>query len=266
MVIQRPRLAASLRRLDRALQVAQVRQVTEREAQLQIEWEYALQPILYDLYWTPLQQLEDAPEDDNDLEAWLLALLLGGLAYRQLVENIGMYLRWSADVGGSMALELLGMPGGFSLANEDVLGAIDQRRDRLTTPDSGLSLIDTTADHLTQSITQARLDEAAILATVGALVAGWVAVRSHLISITETSWGVATTQTETYKRNGVKRQKFTTREDGNVCPQCSPLNGMIVRVDNVPSAYSIPLHGGCRCMWTPVTDGWEPGESIWRGE
>ena len=264
MVTKRPRLNERLLGLDRALQKVQVRQVTEREQQLATEWEYALQPILADLYWTPLQQVADAPEDESDLEAWLLALLLGGLAYRQLVDNIGQYLRWSADIGGSMALELLGVPGGFSLGDEDLLAQIDARRDRLTTPDSGLSLIDTTADHLTQSITQARLDEVAIMAAVGALVAGWVAVRSRLIAITETSWGVATTQTETYKRNGIKRQVFTTRE--GACKQCAPLNGSIVRVDNVPSVYQIPLHSGCRCFWMPVTDGWEPSQSIWRGE
>jgi SPP1 gp7 family putative phage head morphogenesis protein/MYXO-CTERM domain-containing protein len=261
-------LIPALQRLDRVLLAAYVRQVTEREEQLRREWEIGLALILSDLYWEPLYQLSAAPDDDDedDLLAWLLLILLAGFARRRLIGNLDAYQRWSADAGGAMALELLGVGGGFHLTNADLLAVIEDRRQQLTESGTSLSLIDTTAAQLERGIRRARQEEEEPRSFLAPLIATWSVARAASISTTEMTWAVAGAQGWTYQRNDVAEQMFSTREDSGVCPICSPLHGVVVPVDDVPLAYAIPQHVGCRCMWEPVTAGWEQPETIWRGE
>lgn len=260
------RLPLALRRLDRALLAAHVRQVTEREDQLQREWARELTPILDDLYWEPVYQLSDAPEEDNDLDAWLLLLLLGGFAHRRLVGNLDTYLRWGADTGGALGLELMGIGGGFHLTNADLLEVLTERRRQLTQTGTGLSLIDTTAEQLRRVIQAARAAAESIPGALARHIPTWVTQRVQAISISELAWVVASAQGWVYGRNNVAEQMFITREDSRVCHLCGPLHGRIVPVNNVPRYMEIPIHALCRCMWGPVTADWEPPETIWRGD
>lgn len=265
MVAQRLPLIRSLQRLSHALQGVQVRQVTEREDRLQREWEQTITPALRDLYWTPTDRLDEAPEDDDDLNEWLLALLLGSLASINLRANLDAYTRASADAGGSMALELLGVGGHFHLTRREYVALLDERVAALVSAGGEVSLLRTTAGHLSSAIQQARRDQVSVMTRLPDLIAGWVTVRAHTITVDGMTWATSRAQTWTYQRNGVAEQIFVTREDGLVCSFCSPLHGRVVPVNDVPAGINPPLHVGCRCMWVPVTAGWAPPDMIWRG-
>lgn len=258
-------LPLALRRLDRALLAVHVRQVTEREDRLQREWAQELTPILDNLYWEPVYQLNEAPDNDEDLEAWLVLLLVGGFAHRRLVANLDSYLLWGADAGGALALDLMGVGGGFHLTNVEMRATLTAHRGQLTQTGTGLSLIDTTVRQLRQVIQAARAAAESIPAALAQRVPAWVAQRVQAISISELSWAVARAQIWTYLHNNVAEQMFVTREDDRVCPICQPLHGRIVPVNHVPPSMRIPLHTGCRCNWEPVLTDWEPPATIWRG-
>ncbi|MCC6457269.1 MAG: hypothetical protein IT328_20110 [Caldilineaceae bacterium] len=261
---QRSALGNALQRLQLSILRAQlhVRQVTLREQQLQREWATTIDPLLSDLYWEPLGRLQEAPEDEGDLREWLLLLLMGGWARRRLSDNLGSYLLRSADVGGEMALAFLDVDGGFHLSAPDYLAVINARRDELLTASAELSLLDTTAEQLTQAIVRAR-EESNPLPYLAPLVSSWVATRRNSITITEMAWAVAAALTWTYLNNAVEEQMFTARADA--CALCLPKHGVVVRTNNVPLGYGIPQHTGCRCIWMPVTRNWTEPANIWRG-
>ena len=53
---------------------------------------------------------------------------------------------------------------------------------------------------------------------------------------------------EAYKTIGVKRVRWVTQKDEKTCPTCSPRNGRVYPITNVPPKP----HRNCRCYLVPV--------------
>lgn len=270
-------LLTNLRQLDETLVSVQVRQlegITPAEQALEAAWVAALDPVLTNLYWWPLRNgLDNVPVDPDELRSWLdeqyddddevlLALLLLLLLYQERAVNIG----------GREALRLLGLSDDFQLTNPRLLARLEAQARDLATTGGEMSLVRTTVDHLAADIQSAReaVDSGGALLPALAALAGMIArrviTRTPVIVGTELARNFANGLNWVFDRNGVRQQVFTTRLDRAVCRICEPLHGRVMDVDNVPAELSIPIHVGCRCVYTPVTDGWAAPESVWRGE
>jgi len=263
-------LSLSLYRLEHAynslLSVrASMDELTPAELQLETQWQQALEPVLRDLYWYPLRNgLAGLPIDTTELKRYLRDALTSAAAIAALLALLKRYLIRAVNIGGNMALELLGIDSTFHLANPGYVNQVNDHANTLTQPDTDLSLIDTTVNHLVTGIPQALASDTALM-TIGGLITGWAAVRSVRIAITEQTRMIAQSLTWTYGENGVAQQVFTTRADDKVCAICEPLHGRIVPVNNVPEELRIPKHVLCRCMYRPYLTGWQRPLQIWRG-
>lgn len=268
-----PDFAPGLIRLHRALdgllsvESRQLDELTPAEILLESQWRTELEPVLSDLYWWPLRNgLEQAPEDEDDLLEWLLLAFLVSGSTTALRSLLRRYQGRGANIGGATGLDLLGIGGGFNLTNRRYLDILDSHATTLTTAGTDLSLIDTTVNHLAQWIPAARASAQSTLLVLGRSIAAWSIVRSANIAVTELSRVFAQGLNWTYSRNGVEQQVFTTRLDGRVCPRCAPLHGRIMPVNAIPLELLVPIHGGCRCYYMAVTEGWERPANVWRGE
>lgn len=52
----------------------------------------------------------------------------------------------------------------------------------------------------------------------------------------------------------IRRKRFNSANDENVCPICQPLNQQVVALDETWNGYEPPLHVKCRCWASPVVD------------
>lgn len=265
-------ITSALRRLRRALsnllalETRQLTEVTPGEIAIEASWQMALEPTLSDLYWWPLRNgLQEAPEDDDGLYAWLVAAYRQQGATERLQRVMQRYQVSAVNVGGAAGLDLLGLGGEFALSNSGFLAELDAWAIEMTTVGGEMSLIDTTIDQLRRDIPAARADAQNTISVLAALIARRVAHRAPLIAETEVSRGFARGLNWTYRRNRVRQQVFMTRA-GACVRICAPLHGTIMDVDNVPLGLLIPLHTSCRCYYEAVTDGWEAPEEVWRGE
>lgn len=270
-------LLTNLRQLDETLvsvQVRQLEEITPAEQALEAAWVAALDPVLTNLYWWPLRNgLDNVPVDPDELRAWLdeqyndddevlLALLLLLLLYQERAVNIG----------GREALRLLGLSDDFQLTNPRLLARLEAQARDLATTGGEMSLVRTTVDHLAADIQAAReaVDSGGALlpafAALAGMIAGRVITRTPVIVGTELARNFANGLNWVFDRNGVRQQVFTTRLDRAVCRICAPLHGRVMDAGNIPAELQIPIHVECRCGYTPVTDGWEVPENVWRGE
>jgi len=246
-----------------AVNTRSLSELTPAEVHLETQWQRELEPVLTDLYWYPLRNgIDYVP--DTGLKRWLRDQLSAAVAIAALLALLRRYLIRGVNVGGKMALDLLGLNGSFYLQNRQYVDDIYSHADTLTTVGTDLSLIDTTVDHLAGAIPAAKQGEGHPLLALGASIVGWAAVRSVNIAITEESRTVAQGLNWTYGENGIERQVFRAREDA--CPICSPLDGSVMPVNDVPGELSIPVHTRCRCWYEALTDGWTKPDKIWRGE
>ncbi len=264
-------LYRSLFRLHRAydglLATRALNEVTPEELALEAQWQAELEPCLRDLYWYPLRNgLDGLPRDEAELEDRLRHDYDRDVAVAALLALLLRYQVRGVNVGGGMGLNLLGVGGHFSLTNHGYLAQLNSHAQMLTSanPNANMSLVNTTISHLTQAIPQA-LTTASPLTTLGNLIQGWALYRSGVIAVTELTRMVGNGLVWTYGQNGVDEQEFVTREDARVCQLCAPLHGRRMPVNNIPSDLLIPIHTSCRCMYRPVTQGWQPPTQIWRG-
>ena len=58
------------------------------------------------------------------------------------------------------------------------------------------------------------------------------------------------TRIDTFKRNGIKRVKWITKEDEKVCKECSERDGKIYPIDKIPPKP----HYNCRCWIEPLLE------------
>lgn len=262
------RLYTGLTRMQRALDgLLQVReQVTPEEIALSDAWQAELEPVLRDLYWYPLRNgINEAPEDVDELRSWLRERYDDAIAVAILLLLLQRYQVRGANLGGQMALNDLGIDGTFTLTNAEYCQLLDDHAATLTTQGSDMSLIDTTIDDLARGIPAARQSDDNTLLALGGLITGWSLVRSGLIAVTESARSIATSFTWTLLQNEILYQEFITREDRRVCPRCAALHGVRMPVANVPTAWRIPIHAGCRCIYRPVLLGWIMPAVPWTG-
>lgn len=80
--------------------------------------------------------------------------------------------------------------------------------------------------------------------------------RAVTIARTEIVHTYAEGSLDSYERLGVEEvgilAEWSTAGDDRVCPQCAPLNGVIMSVHEARGI--IPLHPNCRCAWLPYLD------------
>lgn len=242
-------------------------ELTPQEVALEAQGQATLEPVLADLYWWPLRNgIDQAPEDVDELRAWLEERYKSDAAVAALLALLLLFLRRGVNVGGAIGLELLGVGGAFNLLNADYLTMIDAHTGQLTTVGGDMSLVDTTIDDLVRGIPAARAGDSNTLLTLGAMIAGWAALRSVRIAATELARSVGNGLNWVYGRNDVARQAFQTRADDKVCAICSPLDGHEMDVDDIPEELRLPKHIMCRCYYAPILRGWDKPAVIWRGE
>lgn len=241
-------------------------QVTPAEIDLGDEWQADLEPVLQDLYWYPLRNgIDQAPEDVDELRSWLRERYDDATAAAVLLLLLQRYQKRGVNLGGTMALDMLGIDATFRLTNSEYLALLDEHAAMLTTVGSEMSLIDTTIDDLARGIPAARKSEDNTLLTIGAMIAGWSLARSGAIAVTELTRMAGNGLSWAFGGNGVRTQEFVTREDRIVCRICAPLHGQRMPVNNIPSYLAIPQHTGCRCSYRPILTGWIPPFTIWTG-
>lgn len=240
--------------------------ISPAEVSLETAWQKALEPALDDLYWQPFSNgLSSAPDDPEELTAWLRRRLRSGAAITALRDLLDRYSVRGVNIGGKIALDHMEVGGTFRLEDRDYLAEIAAHSETLTTLDSEMSLINTTVDDLVRGIPQARADEDNTLKVMAALIGGWSLSRSAAISVTETSRTVAMGLVWAYLRNDVRTIEFFTIGDELTCVICGPLDGLVVPVNRIPARATIPRHPYCRCRWEGKLDGWETPSHIWRG-
>lgn len=262
-------LYRSLTRLHDAysglLATRSISEVTPAELALETQWRQDLEPVLRDLYWHPLRNgLDGLPTDEAELQQHLRHDYDRDVVLAALLALLLRYQVRGVNVGGNIGLDLLGVGGHFTLTNRAYLAQLNDHAEMLTSVDGDMSLVNTTIDHLTQAIPAARAGDNPLI-TLGNLIAGWSLYRSGVIAITELTRMVGNGLSWTFDRNGVEEQEFVTREDAAVCRRCAPLHGRRMPVNNIPSDLLLPIHTGCRCVYRPVTQGWQMPVNIWRG-
>ena len=58
------------------------------------------------------------------------------------------------------------------------------------------------------------------------------------------------TRIDTFKKNGIKRVKWVTKEDEKVCKECNERDGKIYPIDKIPDKP----HYNCRCWVVPLLE------------
>jgi SPP1 gp7 family putative phage head morphogenesis protein len=89
--------------------------------------------------------------------------------------------------------------------------------------------------------------------------------RAMSIARTETIAAHAEAQLNAFKELGIKevglKVEWSTAGDELVCPQCEPLEGIVLTIDEARGL--IPLHANCRCMWIPAEVGEDKTGQLW---
>jgi hypothetical protein len=239
--------------------------VTPAEMALSDQWQAELEPALQDLYWYPLRNgIDQAPEDVEALRSWLQERYDDEAAIAVLLLLLQRYQVRAVNLGGTMALGQMGSDGTFRLTNSAYLQRLDQHATLLMTQGTSMSLIDTTIDHLADGITKARQSEDNTSLLLGGMIAGWSAMRSSAIAVTEATRMAGYGLNWAFLGNGVRWQMFVTRERG-ACRRCAPLHGKRMRVDDIPLELQLPIHTFCRCSYSAILDGWTLPGDIWTG-
>jgi len=265
-----PALTLALTRMRNALDgLLSTRAVTmplPSKMPLAVELGDKLEPVLKDIYWHPLRNgINEAPEDDDDLRAWLHRQLSGAAVWAALLALLIRYYRRTVNYGGEIALDVLGLSGTFSLTNAEYLAQLDERATMLTSANGDINLIDQTVSDLSVAIPTARNSDDDTLAVLGGYIAGRALTRGVGIATYEAPWGFNRGLGMTYRENKIKQLMYDLNGAG--CPEiCAPLHGRTFPADNVPDGLFVPQHPNCDCIHRPLTDNWTRPDEIWRGE
>ena len=250
---------------------------TVQELRVEASFSSALRVPVYDMYRWPLRDgVTAVPELDRDaLADWLrgeFAAAGGQLATTPLADVLGRYFERAFNVGGELALELLGSQRPFQLRDADLLELIQEVASSYTDPFANISLTNTTANELARQISVGRADgltPSAIESVLATYITGRSLQRSANIAATEVvSWsrkGLGTT----YGRNGVEYMIYKTAPEASLsgpCPICDPYNDQRLRAENGRVWFDLlPQHNGCVCYYLPDLAGWELPEEVWAG-
>jgi hypothetical protein len=248
---------------------------TVQELRVEASFASALRVPVHDTYRWPLRSgVTAVPELDRDaLAEWMrgeFATAAGQASTGNLADVLTRYFTRSFEVGGELALDLLGSQRPFQLRDEDLVELIEETAVSYTDPYADISLTNTTANELARQIANGReagLSASAIEGLLTTYIGGRALTRSSNIATTEmVSWsrkGVGTT----YGRNGVEYMIYkTSRSRRGPCPICAPYDGQRLRASNGLVWFDLlPQHGGCVCYYLPDTAGWELPEEIWTG-
>lgn len=232
---------------------------------LTVEMGDHLTPAIKDVYWYPLRNgLSEAPENPEDLRDWLHRQLRNAVTWAVILALLMRYYRRSANYGGEIALRRLGIDGTFNLTDPVSLDMLDARATMLTTPDSEINLIDTTVSDLASAIPAARAAGDSVLTALGAYIAGRALTRAVGIAAYESPWAFNQGLGMTYQNNGIRMLMYDV--NGLGCPKiCAPLHGRTFPANAVPAGMNPPIHPGCDCIHSPVTEGWSQPDMIWLG-
>lgn len=269
---------ANLERLHNAmtaaLPLAGSRQLADGQtaAELALESAYvmAVQPPLRDTYAFALRGISAVEDEDEDeILAWILRRFRADPP-DELAAVIYRYGRRGFDLGGTMALAMLGVMRPFRLANEDLVAALQLYALDLVDPDADISLTHTTASETASRFVRLReegQDTGSIIGAFGVYATARSLYRSGRIAETETVRVTRQGLVETFRRNDVTEYLYLTQFDDRVCRICSPYHGRRFSEEEWALLYMlIPQHGSCRCYWTPVLEGWTVPEEFWAGE
>lgn len=250
---------------------------TVQELRVEASFSSALRIPLRDMYQWPLRDgVTAVPELDRDaLADWLrgeFASDSGQLATATLADVLARYFEQSFNVGGGLALELLGSGRPFQLHDTGLLNLIAETAASYTDPFADISLTNTTANELARQISNGRADGLAPSVIDGLLnlyVGGRILQRSGNIAATEVvSWsrkGLGTT----YGRNDVEYMIYKTAPEASQrgpCPICEPYNNQRLRATAGSVWFDLlPQHVGCVCYYLPDLAGWALPEEVWTG-
>lgn len=123
---------------------------TVQELRVEASFSTALRVPVYDTYRWPLRNgVTAVPELDRDaLAEWVRGEFItpaGQASTGNLADVLGRYFTRSFEVGGTLALELLGSSAAFALRDADLLELIDDVATSYTDPYADISLTNTTA-------------------------------------------------------------------------------------------------------------------------
>ncbi len=250
---------------------------TVQELRVEAAFGRALRVPVRDSYLWPLRNgVTGVPELDVDaLAEWArgeFTTAAGRASTGNLADVLGRYFVRSFEVGGELALDLLGSQRPFQLRDEDLRELIDDVATSYTDPYADISLTNTTANDLARQIASGReagLSVSALDAALTTYISGRALTRSSNIAATEmVSWsrkGLGTT----YGRNGVEYMIYKTAPElsrRGPCPICEPYNNQRLQASNGLVWFDLlPQHSGCVCYYLPDTAGWELPEEVWTG-
>lgn len=248
---------------------------TVQELRVEASFASALRVPVHDTYRWPLRNgLTAVPELDRDaLAEWIrgeFTTAAGQASVGNLADALARYFVRSFEVGGELALDLLGSQRPFQLRDEELRELINDVAISYTDPYADISLTNTTANELARQIANGREAGLTVGAIEGALTAygtGRALTRSSNIATTEVvSWsrkGLGTA----YGRNGIETMIYkTSRSRRGPCPICEPYEGQRLRASNGLVWFDLlPQHGGCVCYYLPDLAGWELPEEVWTG-
>jgi SPP1 gp7 family putative phage head morphogenesis protein len=89
--------------------------------------------------------------------------------------------------------------------------------------------------------------------------------RAYALARTEIIYAHAEGQLDSFQALGIKevsaKAEWSTAGDALVCPQCSPMEGVVLTIKEARGL--IPLHPNCRCMWIPADVGEKKTGQLW---
>lgn len=250
---------------------------TVQELYVEATFSRALRVPVYDTYRWPLRNgVTAVPELDRDaLAEWVrgeFTTPAGQASTGNLADVLKRYFVRSFEVGGALALELLGSSAAFVLRDEALVELINDVATSYTDPFADISLTNTTANDLARQIISGReagMAASAIEAALTTYINGRALARSSNIAATEVvSWsrkGLGTT----YGRNGIEAMIYKTAPElsqRGPCPVCEPWNNQRLQASNGRVWFDLlPQHNGCVCYYLPDTAGWALPEEVWTG-
>ena len=89
--------------------------------------------------------------------------------------------------------------------------------------------------------------------------------RAYTLARTEIIYAHAEGQLDSFMAMGINevsaKAEWSTAGDALVCPQCEPMEGVVLTIKEARGA--IPLHPNCRCMWIPADVGESKTGQLW---
>lgn len=181
-------------------------------------------------------------------------------------DRIYDYMLWSGNKGGESALDKMIPFGEFNLKDKDLKDKLMDRVDFLvrTVDKTGMKL---TAKIISDALDQ-KLSAVEITKYLREKAKAISQERAEMITDTETAYAMGLVETETFKRNGIKKHYWVVVEDERLCSFCmaNEAAGAIAIGKEFPSgATAPPQHQSCRCFLLPVLPITIKGK-VWMGD